>query len=75
MRLTSRSRRMSGELLVLTSKITATTTGVTSGAKMTAAMIGAMITTTSTMTTATGVVIGKMTPRGGRAATDQWTTP
>jgi hypothetical protein len=58
-RLTSRSRRMSGELLVLTNRTTATMTGMMSGAVMTATMIGATITMTAVMTTATGVVIGR----------------
>jgi hypothetical protein len=40
-----------------------------SGTTMTTAMIGAMITTTAAMTTATDVMIGKMTPKGGRTAT------
>jgi hypothetical protein len=62
MRLTSRSRRMSGEPLVSTSKITATTTSVMSGATMTTMMIDVMITVTTAMITATGVVIDKTTP-------------
>jgi hypothetical protein len=66
---TSRSRRMSGELLVLTSKIVATTIDVMSGDAMTTAMIGTMITATTATTTVTDVVIGKTTLGGGRAPT------
>jgi hypothetical protein len=50
-------------------------TSMMSGATTTVAMIGTTITATATMTTVTGVVIGKMTPRGGRTATAQWITP
>jgi hypothetical protein len=71
MRPTSRSRRMSGELLVPTTKIAAMMTGAMSGAMM----IGATIATTAVMTSATDIMIGKTTPGGDRATTAQWTTP
>jgi hypothetical protein len=61
-RLTSRSRRMSGELLILTSKIVAMTTSVMSDT----AMIAVTITVTTAMTTVAGVVIDKMTLGDGR---------
>jgi hypothetical protein len=62
MRPTNRSRRMSGKLLILTSKIAAMTTSVMSDA----AMIGVTIIVTAAVTTAAGIVIDKMTLGDGR---------
>jgi hypothetical protein len=50
-------------------------TSMMSGTTMTAVMIDATIIVTAAMTTMTGVVIGKTTPRGDRTTTAQWTTP
>jgi hypothetical protein len=60
---------MSGKLHIRTSKIVATMTDMMSNTMITTAMIGAMITTIAAMSTVTDVVIGKMTPKGGRTAT------
>jgi hypothetical protein len=60
-RLTSRSRRMLGELLIPTSQTATTTTSVMSDAVKTTVMIDATITANLAMTTEIGIVIGKAT--------------
>jgi hypothetical protein len=73
MRLTNISRKTLARLLDPTSKLAAPMTGTMISVTMTVMMISAMTTTTAAMIIVSGV--GRMTLGGGRAATDQLTTP